>query len=224
MGLFVELWLRMVFSALVDADFVDTEGHFEPAIGELRGSHLGPQDLWEVLRRNQEYLISQARDLPTLVNIVREEVHDSCLCAAELPAGVFRLSVPTGGGKTRSGLAFDLRYAVEHGLDRVIVAVPYTSIIEQTAGTYREIFHDLGEGAVLEHHSAVQREVAYSGDPERAERLYESAARARLASQNWDAPLIVTTTVQLFESLFANRTSRCRKLHNNSRSVIVLDG
>lgn len=228
MALFAEMFSRMVFSALVDADFLDTETHFEPDVAGLRGAELGPADLWEVLLRDQGALISQAGDSPTPVNEVREEVYRSCLSAAELPQGVFRLSVPTGGGKTRSGLSFALRHAVEHDLDRVIVAVPYTSIIEQTAGTYREIFEELGEGAVLEHHSAVQREASYAGgatteNEERSERLHESFTKARLATQNWDSPLVVTTTVQLLESLFANRTSRCRKLHNISRSVIVLD-
>src|SRR5215217_1045624 len=218
-----ELLLRMVFSALVDADFLDTETHFDPDVSSLRGAELTPADLWTVLEDDQERLIWGAD--PTPVNAVRQEVYEACLRAAELPRGVFRLSVPTGGGKTRSGLAFALRHAIEHGLDRMIFAVPYTSIIEQTAGEFRKIFGGLGEGAVLEHHSGVRDERApdRARDPEEAERLHEARTRARLASQNWDAPLIVTTTVQLFESLFANRTSRCRKLHNISRSVILLD-
>lgn len=210
-----ELLVRMVFSALVDADFLDTETHFDPEASDLRGAEAEPGGLWNVLETDQEHLISEAPSTP--VNELREEVYRHCLEAAELPQGVFRLSVPTGGGKTRSGLAFALRHAVEHDLDRVIWAAPYTSIIEQTAGEFRKIFPNLGEGAVLEHHSAVRRET------EGSEEQREGRVRARLATQNWDAPLVVTTTVQLLESLLANRTSRCRKLHNVSRSVIVLD-
>ena len=219
----MEFLLRMVFSALVDADFLDTEMHFEPAVSGLRGAELTPADLWVVLEGDQKRLISEAH--PTPVNAVRREVYEACLRSAEFSQGVFRLSVPTGGGKTRSGLAFALRHAIEHELDRVIYAVPYTSIIEQTADEFRQIFGDLGDGAVLEHHSGVrdERETDRSRDPEEAEKLHEARMRARLATQNWDAPLVVTTTVQLFESLFANRTSRCRKLHNVSRSVILLD-
>ena len=213
-----EVLQRMLFSALVDADFLDTETHFDPDLKKLRGSELVPADLWDVLRCNQEALISKPENKPSPVNEVRREVYRLCLEAGEQPQGVFRLAVPTGGGKTRSGLAFALRHAVENRLDRVIVAVPYTSIIDQTVGVYREIFEELGEGAVLEHHSAVRRESLEAG-----ERQDEARVRARLATQNWDAPLVVTTTVQLFESLFANRTSRCRKMHNIARSVILLD-
>ncbi len=211
-----ELFLRMIFSALVDADFLDTEAHFSPDSAERRGSYLGPADLWPVLEASQDDLLANAPDTP--VNGVRAEVYAACLRAASGAGGVFRLSVPTGGGKTRSGLAFALKHAVERGLDRVIVAVPYTSIIEQTAGEYRRVFAKLGEDAVLEHHSAVNRE--FGDAPEGAR---EARVRTRLATQNWDAPLVVTTTVQLFESLFARRTSLCRKLHNVARSVIVLD-
>ncbi len=213
-----EVFQRMLFSALVDADFLDTETHFEPEASGLRGAEVGLREMWEVFRRDQAAMTAGARCHSTPVNRVRNKVYGYCLEAAETLPGVFRLGVPTGGGKTRSGLAFALRHAVEHDLDRVIVAVPYTSIIEQTAGVYQEIFSELDENAVLEHHSAVRR--TPTGDDERQDEL---GVRARLASQNWDAPLVVTTTVQLFESLFANRTSRCRKLHNIARSVVVLD-
>ena len=213
----METLQRMVFSALVDADFLDTETHFDSEAAELRGSEIGPARLWEVFQRDREAFVASS-DEQTAVNAVREEVYSFCIEAGERASGVYRLGVPTGGGKTRSGLGFALRHAVTHGLDRVIFAVPYTSIIEQTASVYRKIFEELGEGAVLEHHSAVRREDGNGG-----EQQDEARMRARLAAQNWDAPLVVTTTVQLFESLFANRTSRCRKLHNLCRSVIVLD-
>lgn len=223
MGFFTELFVRMVFSALVDADFIDTEKHFDPKRSVNRGTRLQPGRLWEILEQDQEKIILDAD--PTPVNAVREEVYRECFRAAELPQGVFRLAVPTGGGKTRSGLGFALKHAVERNLDRVIVAIPYTSIIEQTSATYREIFEGLGEEAVLEHHSAVRwdEERAAQDNPAESERLEERRVRARLAAENWDVPLVVTTMVQLFESLFANRTSRCRRLHNLARSVIVLD-
>lgn len=213
----METLQRMLFSALVDADFLDTEKHFDSEMAGFRGSEIRPERLWEVFEKDRERFVSSS-DEQTAVNAVREEVYRFCIEAGECPQGVYRLGVPTGGGKTRSGLGFALRHAVEHDLDRVIFAVPYTSIIEQTAGVYREIFEEIGDGAVLEHHSAVRREET-TGE----ERQDESWLRSRLATQNWDAPLVVTTTVQLFESLFANRTSRCRKLHNLCRSVIVLD-
>jgi CRISPR-associated endonuclease/helicase Cas3 len=207
-----ELLLRLLFSCLVDADYLDTETHFDPEVSDQRGSTVTVAELWNTLEVDQQRLVAGAD--ATLVNQVRAEVYQACLEAAQQDPGVFRLAVPTGGGKTRSGLAFGLNHAVNHGLDRVIVAVPYTSIIEQTVGVYQDIF---GKDAVLEHHSAVRPD---EGNEEDAR---SRQAQARLATQNWDAPLIVTTTVQLFESLFANRTSRCRKLHNIVNSVIILD-
>ena len=206
-----ELFLRLLFSCLVDADFLDTEEHFSPELTQQRGQTKTVQDLWAVLDQHQTDLIAKAPD--KLVNRVRAEVYQACSDAAMLAPGVFRLAVPTGGGKTLSGLAFALKHAEQHKHDRVIVAVPYTSIIEQTVNVYRSIF---GEAAVLEHHSAAKATV----DDEDAR---STQAQARLATQNWDSPLIVTTTVQLFESLFHNRTSRCRKLHNIVNSVIILD-
>lgn len=209
-----EFLLRLLFSCLVDADFIDTEEHFDPEAAKNRGSHITMTELWEILRASQQQLICKARESPSPVNQVREEVYEACVAASTQEMGLFRLAVPTGGGKTRSGLAFALAHAVKYDLDRVIIAVPYTSIIEQTVDVYRNIF---GDAAVLEHHSAVKP------DDSNEEDARSRQAQARLATQNWDAPLIVTTTVQLFESLFANRTSRCRKLHNIVKSVIILD-
>lgn len=222
-----EFFLRMVFSALVDADFLDTEKHFEKENAALRKIGVAPAQMWKVLRRDQAEKFTRAEGFlgEATVDRVRAEAYEACVKTAAEPQGVFRLSVPTGGGKTRSGLAFALKHAKENRLDRVIVAAPYTSIIDQTADVYRDIFESLGDEAVLEHHSAARQEQVEerATDPVEAEKLHERIVRTRLAAQNWEAPLVVTTTVQLFESLLANRTSRCRKLHNVAKSVIVLD-
>ena len=201
----------MVFSALVDADFLDTERHFEPEQAAQRGQGASLDKLWEQFETAQGTLSGRKQGQ---LNEIRHEIYQACLRAADNPPGIFSLTVPTGGGKTRSGMAFALRHALVHSFDRVIVAIPYTSIIEQTADVYRGIF---GAESVLEHHSAVTVHED-SNDP-----LSYQEVWARLASQNWDAPIVVTTTVQLFESLFANRPSACRKLHNIARSVVILD-
>lgn len=204
-----ELFLRLLFSALVDADSLDTEGHFDRSAAARRGGYPSLTMLWERMWRVQERLCREAT--PTFVNTVREEVYRACLQAAEQPPGLFRLTVPTGGGKTLSGVAFALQHALRHGMRRVIVAVPFISITQQTAEEYRKVF---GEETVLEHHSFVEDAVS---DGE------EETTWADLAAENWDAPIVVTTTVQLFQSLFSNRRRACRKLHRLARSVIVLD-
>ncbi len=209
-----EMFLRMLFSTLVDADFLDTEGHFEPERTEYRGTRVSMLDLWERFEADQGRFAAAAGNA---VAQARAEIYQHCLDAAEQPAGLFRLTVPTGGGKTRSGMAFALRHALRHGQERIIVAVPYTSITEQTADVYRKIFGEdaAGNPIVLEHHSAVER---------RADgKVEDENSWARLAAENWDAPIVVTTTVQLFESLFASKPSRCRKVHSLARSVIILD-
>jgi CRISPR-associated endonuclease/helicase Cas3 len=211
-----EFFLRMLFSALVDADFLDTERHFSADQSGYRGSGITLNDLWTRFQESQR----QFDGVPdTLVNRHRRQIYKACIEAATLPPGLFRLTVPTGGGKTRSGMGFALRHALEHGQRRIVVVVPFITITQQTASVYREIFSAPNDTvpAVLEHHS---------GTPESREEpeVYSPRANwARLNAENWNAPIIVTTTVQLFESLFANNTSRCRKLHRLAESIIILD-
>ena len=210
-----DLFLRMCFSALIDADRLDTEAHFERERGGQRGTTMRMPDLWARFAADQAHF---SQPSGPVVAEVRTAVYEACLAAAELPPGLFRLTVPTGGGKTRSGMAFALRHALRYGQQRIVVAVPFISITEQTADVYRRIFEPVGSGdrpVVLEHHSGMAPDEAEGFDP--------GAVWQRLGAENWDAPIVVTTTVQLFESLFANQTSRARKLHRLARSVIILD-
>lgn len=210
-----ELWTRFLFSALVDADRLDSERFCDPQKAAHRTQYTSLTILSERLDTfiaGIRFRRQESSDLA--VNRVREHVLDASRNAAAQPPGIFTLTVPTGGGKTLSAMSFALRHANQHGLRRVIVVIPYTSIIEQNAAVYRDA---LGADAVIEHHSNL--------DPVfRRTNLGEGIAnREELATENWDAPVIVTTTVQFFESLFSNRPSRCRKLHNIARSVIILD-
>lgn len=200
------LWLRLLFSSLVDADFLDTEVFMNTNKANGRDGFPALAELKSSLDRHMTALAAKSQATP--VNLLRAEILSQCRSKAALPKGIFSLTVPTGGGKTLSSMAFALEHAVRHGQRRVIYAIPYTSIIEQTADVFRGIF---GEDSFIEHHSNAE------ADPSREDH------RTRLACENWDAPLIVTTNVQLFESLFAARTSRCRKLHNLVGSIIVLD-
>jgi len=208
----LELLLRMTFSALVDADSLDTEEHFDPARSAVRQrTTLTVSELLTTLERSHAALEDE-RD-PTPVNAARRAIRRQCVAAAAWEPGLYRLAAPTGAGKTLAGMAFALAHAVRHGLRRVVVAVPFTSITEQTAGVYRAIF---GDDAVLEHHSAIDPERMAAASP-------RSRLWAMLGADNWDAPVVVTTTIQLFESLFSNRRIATRKLHRLARSVIVID-
>lgn len=211
-----ELFLRLLFSALVDADYLDTERHFTDWKAATRGSDL---TLATLLERFEAHPPAPATACTTTVRAARDAMYAACIAAAEMPSGFFRLTMPTGGGKTRSGMAFALRHAIRYGKRRVIVAVPFISITQQTAKVYRDIFGDEDDRrpAVLEHHSATEGRDADTPGYRPAD------VWQRLAAENWDAPIIVTTTVQLFESLFANKTGQCRKLHRLAESVIILD-
>jgi CRISPR-associated endonuclease/helicase Cas3 len=199
----LHLWLRMLFSCLVDADFLDTEAFMD---GDKAATRSGYPDLPGLMNDFNQFMANKSASAEaTSVNIIRADILRQCYEKAEFAPGLFSLTVPTGGGKTLSGMAFALSHAVKHEKKRIIYVIPYTSIIEQTANIFREIFGD----NVVEHHANL--------DPDKED------ARSRLATENWDAPIIVTTNVQFFESLFAARTSRCRKLHNIVNSVVVLD-
>ncbi|MCX7718204.1 MAG: CRISPR-associated helicase Cas3' [Candidatus Sumerlaeaceae bacterium] len=206
-----EMFIRMCFSALVDADFLDTEAHFNPSVSAARGGYPPLQWYCNQLADHMDHLTSNSPD--TRVNRTREQILAFCKNAALKDPGAFRLTVPTGGGKTLSGLSFAFHHAVHHGMSRVIFAIPYTSIIDQTASVCERIF---GAENLLEHHSAVEVD---DSDEGQSLRDYQR----RLAAENWDCPLVLSTTVQLFESMLSNRPSRCRKLHNIARSVIILD-
>ncbi len=202
-----EFYVRMLFSCLVDADFLDTE---QFCIGRERSTMtLDAPLLLERLKVYRDNFDSSGE-----LNKLRNKVFEDCLSKATEPTGFFSLAVPTGGGKTLSGMAFALEHAQQHGMQRVIVVIPYLSIIEQNAAEYRKVLDPKDEGIVIEHHSAVS---ANDDDEE------QGRSREELAAENWDAPIIVTTSVQFIESLFANRTSKCRKLHNIANSVVLLD-
>lgn len=203
-GLDLSLWIRMLYSSLVDADFLDTESYMDNTQARVRGRYCS---IPELLGRLNKYTKSlDARSENTHVNMTRRSVREKCVQAANDAQGIFSLTVPTGGGKTLSSLTFALEHAVKHSLDRVIYVIPYTSIIEQNADVFRSA---VGSDQVIEHHSSLDED--------------SSTPKSRLASENWDAPIIVTTSVQFFESFFAAKSSRCRKLHNIVNSVVVLD-
>lgn len=212
-----DLLLRMLFSCLIDADWLDTEAHFSPDKSAGRG---GAPSLDELRRRFEEKHAGIRGSLEGPVGEARDAIYAASVEAAKRPPQLFRLTVPTGGGKTLSGMAFALEHARMHGQRRVIVVVPYISITEQTAQTYRDIFNRDGDPApaVLEHHSGADELIEAPGSESSG-----SPRWARLAAENWDAPVVVTTTVQLFESLFDRRPGRMRKLHRLANSVIILD-
>ncbi|MCZ7606677.1 MAG: CRISPR-associated endonuclease Cas3'' [Planctomycetota bacterium] len=219
----IEFLTRFVFSVLVDADRLDAElfqDKFLPP-DRQRSPLRRYQPLAAILPEVDEYIDGLTRDASSSpVQTYREAVLKACRAAADQPPGAFRLNVETGGGKTLSSLSFALRHAVKHDKRRVIVVIPFTSIIEQTAEVFRNALGTDLKDNVIEHHSAVEE----GGEGEKEEGQFDPAfERRRLATENWDAPIIVTTAVQFFESLYSASASRCRKLHNIADSVVILD-
>ena len=216
---------RMLYSCLVDADYLDTEAFYLKL--ENKAVERGGYPDLNALQHNFNQFINafrrritqapeqtEAEKRNAALNRLRSEILEHAVEQAAQAQGLFTLTVPTGGGKTFTSMAFALEHAKRHGMRRVIYVIPFTSIIEQNAAEFRKAFGELGEQAVLEHHSTFD-----DG------KLQNKATKdkLRLASENWDAPIVVTTAVQFFESLFADRSSRCRKLHNITGSVIILD-
>jgi CRISPR-associated endonuclease/helicase Cas3 len=205
LGYQFQFLVRMLFSCLVDADFLDTEAFLDQMKSSWRAKYPKIDELHERFWKNFDVLRNNA-DPTSRVNGQRERVLADCIHAAEREPGLYSLTVPTGGGKTLASLAFALNHAVKHQKSRIIYVIPFTSIIEQNAGVFREM---LGDDAVLEHHCNFLPD--------------DMDWRTRLATENWDAPVVVTTNVQFFDSFYANRTSKCRKLHNVADSIVIFD-
>lgn len=200
----ISFWIRMLFSCLVDADFLDTERFMNPESFNLRNRYDSITELKVQFDKHMDCML--ANSSRNHVNKLRKQILDQSIQSGNLEPGFFSMTVPTGGGKTLSSMAWALTHALRYNKMRIIYAIPYTSIIIQTAAIFRAIF---GEKNVVEHHSNIDESI-------------ESQER-KLATENWDAPIILTTNVQLFESLYSNRTVDCRKLHNIVNSIIILD-
>lgn len=200
--------IRMLYSCLVDADYLDTESFMDRDKFYHRGNSAKLKILLDKL---EVYLEKLAEDSPnTSINIVRKKVQNECRLKSDSPIGVYSLTVPTGGGKTLSSVLWAMLHAVRNGQKRIILSIPYTSIITQTAAILKDIF---GDENVLEHHSNIKDD----GNND------ETSLSKKLAAENWDFPIIVTTNVQLIESIYSSHPSSCRKLHNIANSVILFD-
>ena len=210
---------RMLYSCLVDADYLDTEAFYAKLENKTveRGDYPALSALQQAFAQHLQNTRAKAQNSKggqAELNRLRNEILEYAQQQAALPPGLFTLTVPTGGGKTYTSMAFALEHARQHGQRRIIYVVPFTTIIEQNAAAFRQAFGALGEAAVLEHHSTFDDRKLQDRD---------SRDKLRHATENWDAPVIITTAVQFFESLFADRASRCRKLHNIANSIIILD-
>lgn len=215
-GFSLAFMTRMLYSALVDADFQETESYMKDDV-KPRGEYASIAELCKTFNTAMKKFDNPESE----INKKRTETLKTCIEKANSDQGFFTLTVPTGGGKTLASMAFALNHAVKHGLKRVIYVIPFTTIIEQNAGKFKEY---LGEKNVLEHHSNFDWKKGNKTDTESADdETKEVLDKLKLASENWDIPIVVTTNVQFFESLFANKSSRCRKLHNLAKSVIIFD-
>lgn len=216
--------VRMLFSTLVDADYLDTEKYyaqFENLNQHRAAARLQTPPTLETLREQLNHYLQgfSVGSNPNDINLIRADILKYARAQATKKPGIFSLNVPTGGGKTLASLAFALDHAIANGQRRIILVIPFTSIVEQNARVFRAALGKYGESAVSEHHSGFMAAESGKSAPD----YYQSQTKLRLAMENWDAPIIVTTAVQFFESLFASKPSQCRKLHNISNSVIIVD-
>jgi CRISPR-associated endonuclease/helicase Cas3 len=203
---------RMIFSCVVDGDYLDTDRFYAKIEARALDRETPKPTLTELRAQLNAYL--EAFKAVDPIDTTRAHILTYARSHANEPIGMFSLTVPTGGGKTLTSLAFALDHAIAHDLDRVIFVIPFTSIVEQNAAVFKKAFGHLGDAAVLEHHSAFVPSPGVNA---------EAAAKLRVVMDNWDAPVIVTTSVQFFESLHASKPSQCRKLHNIAGSVVILD-
>lgn len=204
-GFSVSFYIRMIYSCLVDSDYLDTE-----VFMSVGGVDRSVNYDFKLFNNKLNSYISKFSNRERQINQKRAEILDDCISKSKHEKGLYTLTVPTGGGKTISSLAFSINHVLEHHMDRIIYVIPYTSIIEQTAKIFKDIF---GYENVLEHHSNFD----FKDDEDL---IFH---KMKLSSENWDIPIVVTTNVQFFESLFANKSLRCRKLHNIANSVIIFD-
>lgn len=210
-----ELFIRMLFSALTDADWLDTERHFNNAISEKRRTKVF--DAEYLLEKLENELIGKSKD--GYINTLRNKVRNYAISKAQSATGFYSMILPTGMGKTLTSVNWALHHAKHNNLKRIIIVLPFISIIDQTAKELKRIF---GEKWVLEHHSNFNEDE--EDNKEIAdESIQDESHTRRLATENWDYPIIVTTSVQFFESLFGNKPSRCRKVHNIAQSVVIFD-
>lgn len=207
-------FIRMLYSCVVDADFIDTEKFMALDKSILRGANKNINDIYIKFENTLNELELKALNNATSINIERQKILQTCIEAANWKNGFYTLTVPTGGGKTYSSMAFALKHAIKNKKDRIIYVIPYTSIIEQNAQVFRDA---LGDDVVLEHHSN------YDYPDSSFDTWSDNEKKHRLSTENWDMPIITTTAVQFFESMFSNKSSKCRKLHNIANSVVILD-
>lgn len=209
-----EAFIRYLFSSLTDSDWLSTEQHFDENISRIRSSRSLP--IAEMISKLEKELSCKSTE--GKINQIRNDARYQVLQKATLPVGFYSLALPTGMGKTLTSVSWALKHAETNGLKRIIIVLPFVNIIDQTAQILKNIF---GDDLVLEHHSAYNESGQYAGDDANEQIVAEK--RKNLACENWDYPVVITTTVQFFESLFSNRPSRCRKIHNIAESVVVFD-
>lgn len=214
-GFTIGFFIRMLYSCLVDADFLDTERFMQVENTRFRGNY---EDFLNLIGKFNTYMDDKNKKADkSKINSYRKQIYNDCVNAAYQKSNLFSLTVPTGGGKTLASMAFALNHLKHNNLKRIICVIPYTSIIEQNARQYKDVF---GEESILEHHSNFD----FNPDEKKDNNENRSTSKKlKYASENWDVPIIVTTNVQFFESLFANKSSRCRKLHNITNSIVIVD-